>query len=86
MVNKREKKGPRSAQNKCKICYIQLLDMEDISLFSGYNKMSNKGREIKVHFTFVLDLFASARPPNLCIIYSIPPTSESYYSSFWLFV
>ena len=48
--------------------------------------MSNKGREIKVHFIFVLDLFASARPPNLCIIYSIPPTSESYYSSFWLFV
>ena len=39
--------------------------------------MSNKGREIKVHFIFVLDLFPSARPPNLCIIYSIPP-SESY--------
>ena len=39
--------------------------MEDISLFRGYNKMSNKGRdsEIKVHFTFVLDLFASARRP-----------------------
>ena len=48
--------------------------------------MSNKGRGIKVHFTFVSDLFASARPPNLCNIYSIPPTSESYYSSFWLFV
>ena len=48
--------------------------------------MSNKGKEIKVHFTFVLDLFASARPPTLCIIYSIPPTSESDYSSFWLFL
>ena len=48
--------------------------------------MSNKGREIKVHFTFVLDLFASARPPNLGIIYSFPPTSEPYYSSFWLFL
>ena len=54
--------------------------------FRGYNKMSNKGREIKALFTFVLDLFASARLPNFCIIYSIPPTSESYFSSFWLFV
>ena len=42
--------------------------------------------ERKVHFTFVLDLFASARPPHLCIIYSIPPTSDSYYSSFSLSV
>ena len=81
-----ERKGPEAHKNNCKVCYIQLLDMEDISLFRGYNKMSTKGREIKVHFTFVLDLFASARPLHLCIIYSTPPTSESYHSSFWLFV
>ena len=81
-----KRKGPEAHKTKYKICYIQLLDMQDISLFRGYNKMSNKGREIKAHFTFVLDLFASARLPNLCIIYSIPPTSESYYSLFWLFV
>ena len=82
----RKERAQMRKKNNFKICYIQLLDMEDISLFRGYNKMSNKGREIKVHFIFVLDLFTSARPPNLCIIYSIPPTSESYYSSFWLFV
>ena len=34
--------------------------------------MSNKGRVITVHFTFVLDLFASARPLKLCIINSSP--------------
>ena len=48
--------------------------------------MAKKGREIKVHFTFVMDKFASAKPLNLLIIYSIPSTSESYNSSFWLFV
>ena len=39
--------------------------------------MAKKGREIKVHFTFVMDKFASAKPLNLLIIYSIPSTSES---------
>ena len=48
--------------------------------------MAEKGREIKVHFTFVMDKFASAKPLNLLIIYYIPSTSESYNSSFWLFV
>ena len=52
----------------------------------GYNKMAEKGRERKVHFTFVMDKFASAKPLNLLIIYYIPSTSESYNSSFWLFV
>ena len=33
--------------------------------------MAKKGREIKVHFTFVMEKFASARPLNLLIIYSI---------------
>ena len=80
---RKERAQKRTKTTVRSVMYIQLLD---ISLFKGYNKMSNKGREIKVHFIFVLDLFASARPPNLCIIYSIPPTSESYYSSFWLFV
>ena len=56
--------------------------------FKGYTKMAKKGTEIKVHFTFVMDKFASARPLNLLItsIYSIPSTSGSYNSSFWLFV
>ena len=46
--------------------------------------MAKKGREIKVHvhLTFVMDKFASAKPLNLRIIYSIPSTSESYNSSF----
>ena len=48
--------------------------------------MAKEGRETKVHFTFVLDKFASARPFKLLIIYSIPSTSGSYNSSFWLFV
>ena len=34
--------------------------------------MAKKGREIKVHFTFVMDKFDSAGPLNLLIIYSIP--------------
>ena len=42
--------------------------------------MAKKGREIKVHLTFVMDKFASAKPLNLRIIYSIPSTSESYNS------
>ena len=33
--------------------------------------MAKKGREIKVHFPFVMDKFASARPLNLLIMYSI---------------
>ena len=40
--------------------------------------MTKKGREIKVHFTFVMYKFASARPLNLLIIYSIPSTPGSY--------
>ena len=40
--------------------------------------MAKKGRERKVHFIFVIDKFASAKPLNLLIIYSIPSTSESY--------
>ena len=48
--------------------------------------MAKKGREIKVHFTFVLDKFASVRPLSLWIIHSIPSTSGSYNSSFWSFV
>ena len=48
--------------------------------------MAKKGREIEVHFTIVMDKFASGKPLNLLIIYSIPSTSESYNSSFWLFV
>ena len=44
--------------------------------------MAKKGREIKVHLKFVMDKFASAKPLNLLIIYSIPATSESYNSSF----
>ena len=47
--------------------------------------MAKKGREIKVHFTFVMEKFASGRPLNLLIIYSIFRTSGSY-NSFWLFV
>ena len=43
--------------------------------------MAKKGREIKVHLTFVMDKFASANPLYLLIIYSIPSTSESYNSS-----
>ena len=81
-----ERKGPEAHKNNCKISYIQLLDMEDISLFRGYNKMSNKWRKIKSTLYICFGFDASARPPNVCIIYSIPPTSDSYYSSFWLFV
>ena len=34
--------------------------------------MAKKGREIKIHFTFAMDKFASARPLNVLIIYSLP--------------
>ena len=44
--------------------------------------MARKGSGIKIHLTFVMDKFASAKPLNLLIIYSIPLTSESYNSSF----
>ena len=37
--------------------------------------MAKKGREINVHFTFVMDKFASGRPFNLLIIHSIPSKS-----------
>ena len=33
--------------------------------------MAKKGKKIKVHLTFVMDMLASARPFNLLIIYSI---------------
>ena len=47
--------------------------------------MAKKGSGIKIHLTFVMDKFASAKPLNLLIIYSIPLTSESYNSSFCLY-
>ena len=84
MFNKGEKKGSRSAQKRRQYLLHQIVVRQ--FLFKGYNKMAKKGREIKVHFTFVMDKFASAKPLNLLIIYSIPSTSESYNSSFWLFV
>ena len=84
MFNKREKKGSRSAQKRRQYLLHQIVGRQ--FLFKGYNKMAEKGREIKVHFTFVMDKFASAKPLNLLIIYYIPSTSESYNSSFWLFV
>ena len=63
------------------ICYIKLF--EDNFSLKGTIKWLSKGeREIKVHLTFVMDKFASAKPLNLLIIYSIPSTSESYNSSF----
>ena len=41
--------------------------------------MARKGRGIKVHLTFVMDKFASAKPLNLLIIYSIPgPHHQSH--------
>ena len=84
MFNKREKKGPISAQKRRQDLLHQVVGRQ--FLFRGYNKMVKKGREIKVHFTFVMDRFASARPLSLLIIYSIPSTSESYNSSFCLCV
>ena len=84
MFNKREKKGSRSAQKRRQYLLHQIVGRQ--FLFKGYNKMAKKGRGIKVHLTFVMDKFASAKPLNLLIIYSIPSTSESYNSSFWLFV
>ena len=84
IFNKGEKKGSRSAQKRRQYLLHQVVGRQ--FLFEGYNKMAKKGREIKVHFTFVMDKFASAKPLVLLIIYSIPSTSESYNSSFWLFV
>ena len=80
MFNKREKKGSRSAQKRRQYLLNQFVGRQ--FLFKGYNKMAKKGREIKVYLTFVMDKFASAKPLNLLIIYSIPSTSESYNSSF----
>ena len=84
MFNERERKGSRSAQKRRQYLLHQIVGRQ--FLFKGYNKMAKKGREIKAHFTFVMDMFASAKPLNLLIIYSIPSTSDSYNSSFWLFV
>ena len=84
MFNKKEKKGPRSAQKRRQYLLHQVVGRQ--FRFKGYNKMAKKGRQIKVHFTFDMDMFASAKPLSLLITYSIPSTSESYNSSFWLFV
>ena len=83
-TTREKRKGPEVLKKDGNICYIKLL--EDNFSLKGTIKMAKKGREIKVHFTFVMDKFASAKPLNLLIIYSIPSTSESYNSSFWLFV
>ena len=80
-----KRKGPEVLKKEGNICYIKLLE-DGQFLLKGYNTMAEKGREIKVHFTFVMNKFAYAKPLNLLIIYSIPSTSESYNSSFWLFV
>ena len=45
--------------------------------------MAKKGRETKVHFTFVKDKFASVRPLNLLIIHFISSTSWLYNSPFF---
>ena len=76
MFNKREKKGSRSAQKRWQYLLHQIVGRQ--FFFKGCNKMAKKGREIKVHFIFVINKFASAKPLNLLIIYSIPSTSESY--------
>ena len=78
MSNKRKKKGPRSTQDRRQDLLHQVVGRQ--FLFRGYNKMAKKGREIQVHFTFVMDKFASARPLNLLIIYSVSCTSGSYNS------
>ena len=73
MFNKREKKRSRSAQKRRQYLFHQIVGGR--FFFKGYNKMAKKGREIKVHLTFVMDKFASAKPLNLLIIHSIPSTS-----------
>ena len=83
-VQQERKKGPRSTQKRKKDLLHQVVGRQ--FLFRGYNKIAKKWREIKVHFTFVMDKFASARPLNLLIIYSISSTSGSYNSSFWLYL
>ena len=82
MFSKKEKKGPRSARKESKICVSNLLE-DNFKLLED-NEIAKKGKEMKVHFMFVMNKFASARPLNLLIIYSIPSTSGSYNSSFWL--
>ena len=59
-VNKREKKGPRSAEKESKIYCIKFLEERQISL-RGFNTMAKKRREIKVHFIFDIAGFGSAR-------------------------
>ena len=83
MFNKKEKKGPRSAQKR-QVLIHQVV--EDNFSLEGTLKMTQKGKEIKVHFPFVMDNFVSARPLNVLIICSISCTSGSHNSSFWLFV
>ena len=46
--------------------------------------MAKKEREIKVHFTFAMAKFTSARHPSLWISHLISSTSVSYNASFWL--
>ena len=84
MFNKWEKKRVQKCSKRRQYLLHQIVGRQ--FLFKGYNKMAKKGRGIKIHLTFVMDKFASAKPLNLLIIYSIPLTSESYNSSFWLFV
>ena len=73
MFNKREKKGSGNAQKRRQYLLHQVVGRQ--FLFKGYNKMAKEGREIKVHLIFVMDKFASAKPLNLLIMYSIPSTS-----------
>ena len=60
MLNKKEKKGPTSAQKIRQYLLHKVVGRQ--FLFREYNTMAKKGREINVHFTFVMDKFASARP------------------------
>ena len=53
MFNKREKKGPRSSHKRRQDLLHQVAGRQ--FHFRGYNKMAEKGREIKVQFTFVMD-------------------------------
>ena len=69
MSNKR-KKGPEAHKKEGKICDIKLLE-DNFSLEGTIKWLRKGGGEIKVHFTFFVDRFASARPLNLLIMYSI---------------
>ena len=62
MFNKREKKGPGSAQKRSQDMLHTVVGRQ--FLFRGYNKMAMQGREIKVQFTFVMDKFVSN--PLIC--------------------